>query len=149
MAKNDLKKGEGIVIRVQGAIVDVGFKNEVPSVYEALSIELDNKKKLILENEFQLGNNEARALALGSTDGLKRGTKVTRTFNPIRVPIGEKTLGRVFNVLGETIDGAKPLEKTKINSIHQDAPPLSEQKAKPEILETGIKVINLISPFTK
>ncbi|MCX5778410.1 MAG: F0F1 ATP synthase subunit beta [Elusimicrobia bacterium] len=144
-------KGEGTVIRVQGAIVDVRFTDEVPNTYEALSIDVADGKKLILETEFQFENSEVRTLAMGSTIGLKRGTKVMRTFKPISVPVGEATLGRIFNVLGEHIDGLAPMnaQKTKYDPIHRAAPLLSEQRPKPEMLETGIKVIDLISPFTK
>ncbi len=148
--KTTTSKGEGIVIRVQGPVIDVLFKNEVPNIYEALEIEMDNKQTLVLETEFETGNNEVRTLALGPTEGLKRGEKVKRTFAPIKVPTGEATLGRIFNVLGQPIDGLGKIDgKVKLESIHKQAPPLSEQSTKPEILETGIKVIDLVSPFTK
>ncbi len=142
--------GEGVIIRVQGTVVDVRFNKEVPEIYEALEADLDNEKKLIFETEYQLENFEARTIALGPTFGLKRGTKVRRTYRPLRVPVGETTLGRVFNVLGETIDGLAPLNKeVKTDPIHRASPLLSEQRTKPEMLETGVKVIDLISPFTK
>lgn len=145
-----LDKGVGIVTRVQGPIVDVRFEDEVPTVYEALEIKF-NDQELVLETEFELGEHEIRSIALGPTEGLKRGTKVRRTKAPISVPTGEKTLGRIFNVLGQTIDGGKEIDQKaiKLASIHASAPPLSEQKTKPEMLETGIKVIDLIAPFTK
>lgn len=140
----------GTVTRVSGAIVDINFGKHVPAIYEALEIDDVNGAKLILETEFELGNGEVRALALGPTDGLKRGTKVKKTGNPIQVPIGEATLGRIFNVLGQTIDNGKALPaSTPVDSIHKPAPLLSEQKTKPEMLETGIKVIDLVAPFTK
>jgi len=143
-------KNEGIIIRIQGPVVDVRFEKEVPSIYEGLVVDLGKGKELILETEFELGNKEVRTIAMGSTEGLVRGTKVKRTGSPIEVPIGEETLGRVFNVLGEVIDAGKPLNsKIKKAPIHNSAPPLSEQKTKPEMLETGIKVIDLIAPFTK
>ncbi|MBP9815476.1 MAG: F0F1 ATP synthase subunit beta [Candidatus Levybacteria bacterium] len=140
----------GVVIRIQGAVIDVKFDlHNVPQIYEALEIEL-NGKTLILETEFELENGEARTIAMGSTEGLKRGTIVKRTHHPIEVPIGPETLGRIFNVLGDTIDGGKKLPSSvKRDSIHKSAPPLSEQATTPEILETGIKVIDLIAPFTK
>lgn len=141
---------KGVVIRIQGAIVDVRFEKNVPAIYEALRIDLGKGKKLILETEFEMGNNEVRTIAMGPTEGLSRGTEVEATGQPISVPVGEETLGRIFNVLGEPIDGLKDLPaKTKIASIHNSAPPLSEQSTKPEMLETGIKVIDLIAPFTK
>lgn len=143
-------KNEGIIIRVQGPVVDVRFEKEVPAIYEALTVDLGKGKELILETEFELGNKEVRTIAMGPTEGIVRGTKVARTGAPIQVPIGEETLGRIFNVLGEVIDAGKPLSgKGKKAPIHNPAPPLSEQKTKPEMLETGIKVIDLIAPFTK
>ncbi|WP_413854275.1 F0F1 ATP synthase subunit beta [Candidatus Ruminimicrobium bovinum] len=151
MEKENFQKGEGFVIRVQGAVVDVRFKNETPEVYEALNITMKNGSKLVLETMFQMDNFEVRTIALGSTDGLKRGDKVVRTNAPISVPVGEKTLGRIFNVLGEAVDGLGQIEKkdSEFAPIHKPSPELSEQKTIPEILETGIKVIDLISPFTK
>jgi F-type H+-transporting ATPase subunit beta len=151
MSEHMAGKGEGTVIRVQGAIVDVRFTDEVPGIYEALTIDMPGGEKLTLETEFQFENFEVRALALGSTIGLQRGTKVQRSFGPIKVPVGEATLGRIFNVLGEHIDGLAPIDKQKTgyDPIHRSAPSLAEQKPKPEMLETGIKVIDLISPFTK
>jgi len=141
---------KGIIIRIQGPIVDVRFEKEVPRIYEALNIDLGRGKKLVLETEFEMGNNEVRTIAMGPTEGLSRGTEVVATGAQILVPTGEETLGRIFNVLGEPIDGLKPLSaKVKTASIHNSAPPLSEQSTKPEMLETGIKVIDLIAPFTK
>ena len=141
---------KGIIIRIQGPIVDVRFEKEVPKVYEALTIDLGKGKKLILETEFEMGNNEVRTIAMGPTEGLSRGTEVIATGSQISVPTGEETLGRIFNVLGEPIDGLKPLSsKVKMASIHNSAPSLSEQSTKPEMLETGIKVIELIARFTK
>ncbi len=151
MEKEKINKGEGFVIRVQGAVVDVRFKDETPDVYEALNIVMPGGAKLVLETMFQMDNFEVRTIALGSTDGLKRGIKVTRTNAPISVPVGEKTLGRIFNVLGEAVDGQAQITKaeSEFAPIHKSSPKLSEQKTTPEILETGIKVIDLISPFTK
>ncbi len=147
--KTESKIGE--IIRIQGPIVDVVFSEGIPEVYEALEIDLGKNKKLILETEFELGNGEVRTLALGPTEGLVRGQKVERTFGPIKVPAGQATLGRIFNVLGEPIDGLGKLSEKdyKLEGIHKAAPPLSEQSTKPEMLETGMKVIDLISPFTK
>jgi len=141
----------GKIIRIQGPIVDVLFKEEVPSIYEALHVKQNNGKILVLETEFELGNGEIRAIALGPTEGLARGNEVKRTHAPIKVPTGKGTLGRIFNVLGEVIDGGKKLDEKEIEmeSIHKKAPELSEQQTKPEMLETGIKVIDLIAPFTK
>src|SRR5260370_40772990 len=102
-------KQTGIIIKIQGPVVDVHFEGQVPAVNEALEINLSQDKKLILEVAFSTGDHEVKALALGSTDGLSRGMEVFRTNSPITVPVGNETLGRIFNVLGETIDGEKPL----------------------------------------
>lgn len=146
-------KKTGIIIKIQGPVIDVYFEDEVPRVYEALKIVLDDNKFLTLEVAFQTGDHEVKTLALGSTDGLRRGMEVRRTGAPISVPVGEKTLGRIFNVLGETIDDQKALDlndlKLEKSSIHKSPPKLIDQMTKPQILETGIKVIDLIAPFTK
>ncbi|MDD2524419.1 MAG: F0F1 ATP synthase subunit beta, partial [Endomicrobiaceae bacterium] len=149
MVKDNFKKGEGFVIRVQGPVVDLRFKDETPDIYEALTIVNKDGSELVLETMFQMDNFEVRTIALGSTDGLKRGEKVLRTNAPISVPVGEKTLGRIFNVLGNAIDGLGPIETKEYSPIHKPSPTLAEQKTTPEVLETGIKVIDLISPFTK
>ncbi|MBI2195739.1 MAG: F0F1 ATP synthase subunit beta [Candidatus Levybacteria bacterium] len=152
MPTNKTSKNEGIVIGIAGPIVDVRFAEATPFINEALVIERAEKDDLILEVAFSIGDNEVKALAMGSTDGLARGTKVKRTQAPIRVPVGSKTLGRIFNVLGQTIDGKEEVRKGKdvsYESIHSDPPKLSEIETKPQILETGIKVIDLIAPFTK
>lgn len=146
----NIKANDGIVIRVQGPVVDVYFEGDVPPIYEALKVTLPNKEELVLEVQFETGNHEVKTLAFGSTDGLARGTKVARTGSPITVPTGDKTLGRIFNVLGQAIDGQKFDPKgIPTDVIHKSAPPLTEQETKPQILETGIKVIDLISPFAK
>lgn len=141
----------GIIIGIAGPIIDVRFQGDVPLVNEALIVEKDGKD-LILEVAFSIGDHEVKTLAMGSTDGLSRGTKVKRTHAPIKVPVGNKTLGRIFNVLGETIDELGAIKKDKdvtYDPIHRDPPKLSELETKPQILETGIKVIDLIAPFTK
>jgi F-type H+/Na+-transporting ATPase subunit beta len=145
-----MNKGEGKVIRIQGPVIDVYFENSAPEINEALVIE-EKGNRLVLETAMIIGDNEVKALAMGPTEGLTRGAKVKRTFAPIKVPVGPKTLGRIFNVLGEPIDG-RPFERTKdveLSPIHKSSPPLSEQETKPQVLETGIKVIDLIAPFTK
>lgn len=149
MVKDNFKKGEGFVIRVQGPVVDLRFKDETPDIYEALNLVNKDGSKLVLETMFQMDNFEVRTIALGSTDGLKRGDKFLRTNAPISVPVGEKTLGRIFNVLGNPIDGLGSVDSQESSPIHKPSPSLSEQKTTPEVLETGIKVIDLISPFTK
>ena len=147
--KTTIKKNEGIVIRVQGPVVDVYFEGNVPAIYEALTLTMPNNEELVLEVQFEIGNHEVKALAFGSTDGLARGATVRRTNAPISVPVGNKTLGRIFNVLGQAIDGKKFEENAEKHVIHRDPPPLTQQETTPKILETGIKVIDLIAPFTK
>lgn len=139
----------GIVIGVEGPVVDVRFPNDPPRIHEALTVNLLGKK-LTLEVESDLGENEVKTLAFGSTDGLVRGMRVTKTNAPVKVPVGTRTLGRIFNVLGETIDRKSFDNKgVKFDPIHRQAPLFTEQETAPHILETGIKVIDLIAPFTK
>lgn len=149
MSKDSKNKGK--IIAIAGPVVNIYFENDVPAIYEALTIELPDKSELVLETQFLIGDHEVKALAFGSTDGLSRGMEVTRTNSPISVPVGEQTLGRIFNVLGHTIDGKKfeAKKETRLEPIHKAPPALSEQQTKPEMLETGIKVIDLIAPFSK
>ncbi len=145
-----MSKLTGKIISIQGPVVNVYFKDKLPSIYEALTIQLSDKTKLTLEVQFLMGNHEVKTIAFGTTDGLKRGMDVEATGNSITVPVGEKTLGRIFNVLGVAIDGKKFDEKgVKYDQIHKPAPALTQQQTKPEVLETGIKVIDLIAPFAK
>lgn len=149
MANETKKLNEGIVIGVAGPVVDVYFKGELPFIYESLTIDV-NGTQLVLETEFETGDHEVKAIAFGSTDGLKRGMKVVRTGSPIEVPVGDKTLGRIFNVLGQPIDGEKLDTKgLTYEPIHKDPPPLTDQETKPQVLETGIKVLDLIAPFAR
>lgn len=141
----------GKITQIIGAVVDIVFEQgKNPELYNALEVtsEFIESKKLILEVEAHIGENRVRAIALGSTDGLKRGQEVLDTGKPILVPVGKATLGRIFNVIGEPVDG-KAAVKSDRASIHRLAPPLTEQEVKAEILETGLKVIDLIAPFVK
>ncbi len=140
----------GHVVAVKGAVVDVEFApNHLPGIYDALEIARPNLGRLVLEVQSHLGENRVRAIAMDTTDGLRRGVPVTQTGAPISVPVGPATLGRIFNVLGDVIDG-KPQPKSDIRyQIHRPAPSFEEQKASVEILETGMKVIDLIAPLTK
>ncbi|HRH21850.1 MAG TPA: F0F1 ATP synthase subunit beta [bacterium] len=141
-------KNEGIVKQIIGVVVDVFFASDLPKIYNAL--ELDNHgQKLTLEVEQHLGNGIVRTIAMGTTDGLKRGDKVIDTGEPISVPVGPDTLGRIFDVLGNTIDGGAPVATKDRSAIHRSAPKFVEQSNKIEILETGIKVIDLICPIVK
>jgi F-type H+/Na+-transporting ATPase subunit beta len=142
------KTNIGKIKQVIGAVVDVQFEGDLPSIYNALEVEV-NGKKLILETEQHTGSNAVRAVAMGSTDGLRRGDTVTDTGAGISVPVGTETLGRIFDVLGNAVDG-KPTPKTeKKYPIHREAPKFESQSTKTEILETGIKVIDLICPILK
>ncbi len=137
----------GSVVQIIGAVVDVQFPPEsVPKIYDALKVEGD---KLILEVQQQLGDGVVRTIALGSTDGLRRGVPAANTGEPIAVPVGEKTLGRIMNVLGEPIDELGAIDSTQKRVIHQEAPKFTDLSPTTELLETGIKVIDLICPFAK
>ncbi len=138
----------GKIKQVIGAVVDVEFEDKLPEIFNALEITCQGKK-LILEVEQHIGFDIVRTIAMGSTDGLKRGDEVIDTGAPISVPVGEKTLGRIFNVLGESVDGGEQVKTEKKYSIHRKAPKFVDQSTKTEILETGIKVIDLICPIAK
>ena len=137
----------GKIVEVIGAVVDVEFpRDDVPRIYDALRVEEEN---LVLEVQQQLGDGVVRTIALGTTDGLRRGLSVKNTGKPIMVPVGEKTLGRILNVLGETIDDMGPIKTDEYLPIHRPAPTFAEQAPSQELLETGIKVIDLVCPFAK
>lgn len=144
----------GIIVQVIGPVVDVDFTGagELPKIYDALHVEFEvygQTTELVLEVQQELGENWVRTIAMSSTEGLKRGMTVTATGEPISVPVGDGVLGRVFNVTGDPVDERGPVKYTKRYSIHRKAPSLIEQDVKAQILETGIKVIDLICPFTK
>ena len=144
----------GTIVQVIGPVVDVDFADagELPGIYNALEIEYEvngNPTKLTLEVQQHLGEHWVRSIAMSSTEGLRRGMKVSDTGGPISVPVGEGVLGRVFNVTGEPVDNRGPVQFTKRYPIHRRAPDLTEQDTKAQILETGIKVIDLICPFSK
>lgn len=137
----------GHIIEIIGAVVDVEFpRQDVPKIYDALKVE---KHGLVLEVQQQLGDGIVRTIAMGTTEGLKRGLKVENTGKPIEVPVGEDTLGRIMNVLGEPIDEAGPIDAAMHLPIHRDAPSFTDQSGATELLETGIKVIDLLCPFAK
>ena len=139
---------KGKIVQIIGVVVDVEFPKELPAIYDALEIEFQGKK-LILETAQHLGSNRVRAVAMDSTDGLKRGMEVADTGKPIAVPVGDKVLGRMFNVLGEPIDEMAEPKGVLRQPIHKNPPALKDQSTKTEVFETGIKVIDLIAPFTK
>lgn len=138
---------QGKIVQCIGAVVDVEFaREEMPKVYDALVLE---GTELTLEVQQQLGDGVVRTIALGSSDGLRRGMMVTNTGDQIQVPVGTKTLGRIMDVLGRPIDEAGPVDAEKTMSIHRKAPAFDELSASTELLETGIKVIDLVCPFAK
>ncbi len=142
----------GKIIQVMGPVIDVEFSDYLPEINEALEtiINVDGQeKKLVLEVAIQLGDNRVRTIAMDMSEGLVRGQEVKATGAPIKVPVGEEVLGRIFNVIGETIDDGEPLEAKEKWSIHRAAPPLDEQSTKAEIFETGIKVVDLLAPYAK
>ena len=140
----------GKIVQVIGPVVDVAFELEdLPNIYDALEIPLANGGKLVCEVQSQLSGGWVRTVAMSSTDGLQRGMDVIATGGPITVPVGEGTLGRIFNVLGQTVDSDEPVVASDYYPIHRRPPSLVEQAASTEVFETGIKVIDLIAPFTK
>ena len=140
----------GKIVKVIGAVVDVEFEQgKGPKVYDALKINDGSDGSLMLEVQQQLGGGVVRCIAMGSSDGLKRGLEVESTGNPITVPVGEETLGRIMNVLGHPIDECGPIGEQVSYEIHRDAPSYEEQSNSTALLETGVKVIDLICPFAK
>ena len=143
-----MANAKGKITQVIGAVVDVQFDGDLPQILNALTTD-NGGKTLVLEVAQHLGEGTVRAIAMDATEGLVRGQEVTDTAGPITVPVGRATLGRILNVVGEPVDEGKPLGKTEKRSIHQDAPAFSEQATESVILETGIKVIDLLAPYTK
>jgi F-type H+/Na+-transporting ATPase subunit beta len=143
---------KGKIVQVIGPVVDVEFPEQLPAIYNALTVEFDvlgRTTTLTLEVEQHLGDNWVRTVAMGSCEGLKRGYDVIDTGKPISMPVGEAVMGRVFNVTGEPVDEQGPVKADKYNPIHRTAPLLVEQSTSPQVLVTGIKVIDLICPFLK
>jgi F-type H+-transporting ATPase subunit beta len=140
---------KGRVVQVMGPVVDIEFPSgDLPDIYDAVAIPR-NGGQLVAEVQQHLGNDWVRCVAMDATDGLRRGMEAIGTGQPISVPVGTPTLGRIFNVLGEPIDDAGPVEAEQYYPIHRPAPSFEEQVTKPEFLETGLKVIDLIAPFTR
>ena len=137
----------GRIVQIIGAVIDVEFdRQSVPRIYDALKVE---GTETTLEVQQQLGDGIVRTIAMGSTEGLKRGLPVSNTGAPISVPVGKGTLGRIMDVLGRPIDEAGPVEHSNTWAIHREAPSYDEQSNSTELLETGIKVIDLLCPFAK
>jgi F-type H+-transporting ATPase subunit beta len=147
MANHD---ATGRVVQILGGVVDVEFPQEnIPELYEAIEVERPGQAPLVLEVQKHIGDNWVRTVAMDATDGLQRGIPARATGAPILVPVGPSTLGRIFNVLGKPVDEKGDVEVATRYPIHRPAPPFSEQSTHVEVFETGIKVIDLIAPFTK
>lgn len=142
-------ENKGTLIQIIGPVVDVKFPGDLPKIYNAIKIELEDGKILVAEVQQHLGNNVVRAVAMDGTDGLQRGMKVTDTGAAITIPVGRAVLGRILNVLGEPIDEAGEVNSEETAPIHRDAPSFEEQGTGVEILETGIKVVDLLAPYLK
>ena len=139
----------GKVVQVIGPVVDIKFdEDSLPNIYNAIHIKMGDSV-LVAEVEQHMGDDIVRTIAMESTDGLKRGMDAIDTGNPISVPVGEEVLGRLFNVLGNSIDEGEKIETKQVYPIHRPAPTFAEQSVEPEMLETGIKVIDLLAPYQK
>ena len=140
----------GRVVQILGGVVDVEFPHgQTPEIYEAITVEREGREPLVLEVQKNMGDNWVRTVSMDSTDGLQRGLPAVATGAPIQVPVGPATLGRIFNVLGKPVDEKGPVAAATHYPIHRSAPPFSEQSTRVEVFETGVKVIDLIAPFTK
>lgn len=144
-----MAKNVGKITQIIGPVIDVKFDGHLPAIYNALHLKLADGKILTLEVEQQLSATEVRTIALGATEGIIRGTEVTDTGAPIMVPVGDATLGRIFNVTGDPIDNKGEVKADKFYPIHRAAPTLVEQETSAQVLETGIKVIDLMAPFAR
>ncbi len=145
-----LNKNEGLITQIIGPVIDVEFaQGELPEIYNALNIHMDDGSVIVAEVQQMLGSNRVRTVAMSSTDGLKRGMKVINTGEPIKVPVGKPILGRILNVIGQPVDHMGPIETENYLPIHRESPKLVDQNTNVEILETGIKAIDLIQPYQK
>ena len=145
-----LNKNEGLITQIIGPVIDVEFaQGELPEIYNALKIYADDGTEIIAEVQQMLGSNRVRTVAMSSTDGLKRGMKVINTGEPIKIPVGKPILGRILNVIGQPVDQMGPIETENYLPIHRESPKLVDQNTDVEILETGIKAIDLIQPYQK
>ncbi len=145
-----MTKATGRVAQILGGVVDVEFpEGQIPELFEAVQVERAGMRPLVLEVEKDLGNNWVRTVAMDATDGLQRGVPAVAMGAPIMVPVGPATLGRIFNVLGRAVDQKGDVQAAEYYPIHRPAPPFAEQSTRVEVFETGIKVIDLVAPFTK
>ena len=145
-----LAKNEGLITQIIGPVIDVEFQSgELPDIYNALKIYTEDDKYVVAEVQQMLGSNRVRTVAMSSTDGLKRGMKVVNTGEPIKIPVGKPILGRILNVIGEPVDEQGPIETNDYLPIHRESPKLVDQNTNVEVLETGIKAIDLLQPYQK
>ena len=142
-------ENKGTLLQIIGPVIDARFEEKLPAIYNALIIKFEDGRQLVAEVQQHLGNNVVRAVAMDGTDGLKRGLEVLDTGSPIKVPVGRETLGRIFNVLGEVVDKGPAVKTEEYHSIHREAPSFEEQGTGTDILETGIKVVDLLAPYLK
>ena len=141
---------KGRVVQVLGPVVDVEFpQGHLPTIHNAIELQTPDGERLVFEVEQHLGNDWVRCVAMGPTEGLRRGVEVTDTGSPIQVPVGESTLGRIFNVIGDVVDGGGPVETPESYPIHRSSPSLEEQSIELEVFETGLKVVDLVCPFRR
>ena len=148
MVKTNLNKG--YVTQIIGPVLDIEFsEGSLPPIYSAIKIELEDGSETIVEVQQLLGDNKVRAVSMRSTDGLKRGVEAIDLGNPISVPVGTPTLGRIFNVIGEPVDEQGEVKFDETLPIHRDAPAFTELETKPSIFETGIKVVDLLAPYRR
>jgi F-type H+-transporting ATPase subunit beta len=140
----------GKVVQILGGVVDCEFPAEqLPALYDAIEVARPGQEPLVLEVQKSLGHNWVRCVAMDTTDGLRRGSDAVGTGAPISVPVGQATLGRIFNVLGHPVDNMGPVDTALRSPIHKLAPPFEDQVTSVQVFETGLKVIDLIAPFTK
>ncbi|HJZ62010.1 MAG TPA: F0F1 ATP synthase subunit beta [Miltoncostaeaceae bacterium] len=144
-----MAEATGTILEIKGVVIDVRFTGEPPAIYNALDIERPDGTRLVAEVQQHLGDDRVRAVAFDTTDGLSRGTPVVDTGEPIKVPVGDRTLGRIFNVLGEAIDQAGDVGEGEVWPIHRQAPDFEALDPSNDIFETGIKVVDLLAPYLK
>jgi F-type H+-transporting ATPase subunit beta len=148
--KNMSTTNVGSVTQIIGPVLDIEFSlGQLPKIYNAIEVSLPDDSVVVCEVQQLLGDNQVRAIAMRSTDGMKRGTKAVDTGSPITVPVGKPTLGRIFNVLGEPVDEMGPVDNSEMLPIHREPPAFTELETKPAIFETGIKVVDLVAPYRR
>src|SRR5919201_4927731 len=149
MEASTQRRNVGRIEEIQGVVIEAVFPDELPEINHAITVARDGGDPLVCEVQQHLGDDRVRAVAMDATDGLARGTEVIDTGGPITVPVGRETLGRIFNLLGDPIDLGPPVETEERWPIHRDAPDVEELTPTTEMLETGIKVVDLLAPYAK